>query len=58
MRLSIFSQKNYLALKNKIVKALLKSDFIITGRLYIGHEDDMKYHHYVIDVSKIYKWEE
>ena len=53
-RLSVYSKGNYLALKTKIVKALLAAEFTITGRLYIGHEDDTKYHHYGIDISKIY----
>lgn len=56
-RLSIFSQKNYLGLKNKITKALIKSEFTITGRFYVGHEDDTGYHHYSIDVERNYTWE-
>ena len=54
-RLSVFSKGNYLALKSKIIKALLGADFTITARQYIGHEDDTKYHHYAIDVAKIYQ---
>jgi len=53
-RLSVYSKGNYLALKSKIIKALLGADFTVTARLYIGHEDDTKYHHYAIDVAKIY----
>jgi hypothetical protein len=53
-RLSLFSQNNYKALKSKIVTALLSAEFIITARQYIGHEDDSNYHHYAIDVAKIY----
>ena len=53
-RLSVYSKGNYLALKSKIIKALLSGDFTITARQYIGHEDDTKYHHYAIDVAKLY----
>ena len=53
-RLSIYAKGNYLALKNKIIGALLAGDFTITNRQYIGHEDDTKYHHYAIDAEKIY----
>ena len=53
-RLSVYSKGNYLALKNRIVAALLEADFTITSRQYIGHEDDTKYHHYGVDVLKIY----
>ena len=57
-RLSLFVKGNYTALKNQIVRILLDSDFTITDRRYIGHEDDTGYHHYAIDVSKIYNLEE
>ena len=54
-RLSIYSKGNYLALKSQIIGALLSADFTITARQYIGHEDDTSYHHYAIDVAKIYQ---
>jgi len=62
VRISIFTKQdkdkkisgNYIALKNKITEALLSADFTITNRQYIGHEDDTKYHHYMVDVLKIY----
>lgn len=54
-RLSVYSKGNYLALKSKIIGALLSVDFTISNRQYIGHEDDTKYHHYAIDVTKIYQ---
>jgi hypothetical protein len=57
-RLSLFTFGNYVELKNKIVKALLKAEYTITGRQYMGHEDDTKYHHYSVDVSKIYELED
>lgn len=57
-RLSIYSKGNYLELKSRITNALIAADFTITARQYIGHEDDTKYHHYAIDLAKIYAIEE
>lgn len=57
-RLSLFSKDNYTATKNKIVRTLLSANFTITDRRYIGHEDDTGYHHYAIDVAKLYELEE
>ena len=31
---------------------------MITDRRYIGHEDDTGYHHYAMDVAKLYGLEE
>ena len=57
-RLSLFSRDNYLKRKKQLSKALLAADFSITDRRYIGHEDDTGYHHYAIDVAKLYGLEE
>ena len=57
-RLSLFSRGNYLKRKKQLSKALLAADFTITDRRYIGHEDDTGYHHYAIDLSKLYRLEE
>lgn len=57
-RLSLFSRSNYLKRKKQLSKALLAADFTITDRRYIGHEDDTGYHHYAIDVTKLYRLEE
>lgn len=57
-RLSLFSRGNYLKRKKQLSKALLAADFSITDRQYIGHEDDTGYHHYAIDVAKLYRLEE
>ena len=51
-RISLFSKCNYLAMKNEITDLLIDAGFTITDRRYIGHEDDTKFHHYVIDVAK------
>lgn len=58
VRVSLFSKNNYLQRKNQLVRMLLQADFVITDRLYIGHEDDTGYHHYAIDVAKYYELEE
>lgn len=57
-RLSLFSKGNYLQRKKQLSKALLTADFVITDRRYIGHEDDTGYHHYAIDVAKLYEMED
>jgi len=44
--------------KGQLSNALLAADFVITDRRYIGHEDDTGYHHYAIDVAKLYRLEE
>lgn len=54
-RLSLFCKDNYLALKNKIVTALLSANFTITERRYIHHDDDTGYHNYSVDTAKIYE---
>ena len=57
-RLSLYSQGNYLALKSRIVRAFLDAGFTISDRWYLGHEDDTGYHHYAIDLAKLYRLEE
>ena len=57
-RLSLYSKGNYIKRKNQILKMLIKADFTITARLYVGHEDDTGYHHAAIDTAKIYGTEE
>lgn len=57
-RLSLFSKGNYTQRKEQLSNALLAADFVITDRRYIGHEDDTGYHHYAIDVAKLYGLEE
>lgn len=55
VRISLFTKSNYVERKNQITELLLRFDFTITGRWYIGHEDDTGYHHYTIDVERQYK---
>lgn len=56
-RLSLYAKASYTKRKNELVRALLGADFTITDRRYIGHEDDTGYHHYAIDVAKLYELE-
>ena len=57
VQLSLFCRENYMKIKNTLVRALLAADVTVTDRRYIGHEDDTGYHHYAIDVAKIYELE-
>lgn len=57
-RLSLFSKGNYMKRKKQLSKALLAADFVITDRRYIGYETDTGYHHYNVDVAKLYETEE
>ena len=54
VRLSLFTKGNYIRQKNRVLKALLKAGIIITDRLYLGFEQDTKYHHYTIDAENTY----
>ncbi len=54
VRISLFTKSNYIKRKNQITNLLLGSDFTITQRRYIGHENDTGYHHYSIDTQKQY----
>ena len=57
-RLSLYSKGNFMKLRNTLTKALLKGDFTVTDRRYIGFEADTKFHHYIIELQKSYEWEE
>ena len=54
VRISLFDKGNYLAKKKQLETALLSADITITGRRYIGREDDTGYHHYAVDTAKDY----
>lgn len=54
VRISLFSKSNYLTLKKKITRLLLKNDFYITDRRYNGYESGSGYHQLTIDVAKVY----
>lgn len=57
VRISLYSKSNYIKQKNRINSALLRAEFTITDRRYIGYENDTGYHHYAIDVAKSYEYE-
>jgi len=58
IRISLFIKENYTTVARAIVTACINADITITYRRYMGHEDDIGYHHYVIDTEKNYTWEE
>lgn len=58
VRLSLFSNNNYLRIKDQLLKVLLGAGFTITEGRYIGFENDTKYHHYALDIMKEYEMEE
>lgn len=53
-RISLYCKDNYQMRKNQLTKAFLEADFSITDRHYIGFESDTKYHHYCLDVAKLF----
>lgn len=57
VRLSLYTKKNYINLRNQLTNLLLGAGFSITDRRYIGFEEDTKYHHYAIDVVMEYEME-
>lgn len=54
VRICIFKIGNYTAVKNRIVRELLRQELTVTDRRYIGHDDSTGHHQYVIDVAKEY----
>ena len=56
-RISLFTKGSYTAMKNNIVRMLLREDFTITDRLYNGYETGTGYHHYTVDVARFYEYE-
>lgn len=57
-RLSLYVRGSYTALKNRLVRLLLRNDFTVTGRMYNGYETDTGYHHYTVDAAQYYETEE
>lgn len=56
-RISIFSKNNYIALKNRIVRAVLAAGMTVTQRQFIEYETDTGYYHYNVDVAHYYDLE-
>jgi hypothetical protein len=57
VRVSLFSKGSYTQRARQITRLLLEAGFTITGRWYVGHEDDTGYHHYTIDAAREYETE-
>jgi len=57
VRISLFHFGNYVETKDAIVEALLKAEFTIIDRRYMGFDRESGFHQYAIDVSKIYNLE-
>ena len=58
VRISLFTKGSYTKWKKVIVRALLAAGITITERRYIGHDDDVGYHNYAIDVANYYEMED
>ena len=56
VRISLFSRDNPRQIRNRLIRALLRSGITITNRTYIEYETDTLYHHYEIDTAKLYQW--
>lgn len=52
VRISLFTKKNYSALKNRLIRLLLEADFSITEARFQAFEDETGYYHYSLDVAK------
>ncbi len=52
--ISLFTKENYIALKNRIISALLACGFTVNDRRYIEYEEDTGYFHYEITVESPY----
>lgn len=54
VRLSLYTKGSYTTLTDALVRMLLIDDFTVISRQYIEFESDTGYHHYEIDVAKVY----
>lgn len=52
VRISLFTKKNYTALKNRLISLLLKADFTITECRFQDIDEETGYYHYSLDVAK------
>lgn len=50
-RLSLFTKGNYLVLRDLVCHALTRENITVTGRRYVGFEEDTGFHHYAIDCA-------
>lgn len=49
--LALYTQANYLKIRDQITHALIDAGVTITARRYVGYEPDTGYHHYAIDTA-------
>ena len=56
-RISLYTKGSYTSLKNRIVRALIRAEYTITDRRYLGFETGTGYHHYAVDAAKQYDFE-
>ena len=52
VRISLFTKKNYSALRNMLIGLLLEADFSITEARFQAFEEETGYYHYSLDVAK------
>ena len=53
-RIMLYTKNNYIAQKNRIIKALLDNNFVVIDRRYVGYYEDTKYHSFAVDAAKEY----
>lgn len=58
VRITFYTQKNYLKIIKKLIRELFKNDFTITSRRFGGFDTGTNYYQYTIDVEKNYEMEE
>ena len=51
IELALYTKGNYLALRDRITKLLLKVGVTILERRYVEYESDTGYHHYTFDLA-------
>lgn len=56
VRLALYTQANYLKMRDQITHALIDAGVTITARRYVGYEPDTGYHHYSIDTTTHHSW--
>jgi hypothetical protein len=52
--ISLFTDANYMADKDKIVNAVMHGRYKVQARQYYGIDNDAGLHHYVVSVEKVY----
>lgn len=51
VRANIFTKTDYQPVAQALTTELLEAGVTITGRCYIGFEEDTKYHHWAVDAA-------